>query len=408
MPQQQSGKNHGQNGPGPGVPPVRVVHVSDCYLPRTGGIETQVHGLAVAQQLAGHKPVVITATQPEPTSLNGNSTSADNSTIGTVPVVRLGVPLPYDLPITHRVGGSLRRAFGDDTDVVHVHAGLVSPFAWPALRTAVRAGLPTVVTVHSLWSQWSHAFALADAAVRWRSWPVAWTAVSEAAAGPLRHALRGHHDVDVLSNGIDLAYWRPTSAEASARRSRPADEVTVIAVGRMAARKRGQALVEVLADTRARLPEAVRMRAIIVGDGPERRTIERSLTRRGMDWVECTGWQTRDQIRAHFAESDIFISAGRLESFGIAALEARTFGLPVVALDASGVTEFVTDRQEGMLAGDDEGLADAVVRLVTDRRLLADITTYNTDIAPAYGWSTMVERTDEVYRRANELMAPRR
>ena len=72
------------------------------------------------------------------------------------------------------------------------------------------------------------------------------------------------------------------------------------------------------------------------------------------------------------------------------------------------MTEFVTDRQEGMLAGDDEGLADAVVRLVTDRRLLADITTYNTDIAPAYGWSTMVERTDEVYRRANELMAPRR
>ena len=310
------------------MPPVRVVHVSDCYLPRTGGIETQVHGLAVAQQLAGHKPVVITATQPEPTSLNGNSTSADNSTIRTVPVVRLGVPLPYDLPITHRVGGSLRRAFGDDTDVVHVHAGLVSPFAWPALRTAVRAGLPTVVTVHSLWSRWSHAFALADAAVRWRSWPVAWTAVSEAAAGPLRHALRGHHDVDVLSNGIDLAYWRPTSAEASARRSRPADEVTVIAVGRMAARKRGQALVEVLADTRARLPEAVRMRAIIVGDGP-RAANDRTQshpTRHGLGRVHRVA-DPRPDSRPLRGVGHLHLRrpARVVRHRG---LEARTFGLP--------------------------------------------------------------------------------
>ena len=33
---------------------MRIAHVSDCYLPRTGGIETQVRGLALAQAARGH------------------------------------------------------------------------------------------------------------------------------------------------------------------------------------------------------------------------------------------------------------------------------------------------------------------------------------------------------------------
>ncbi len=41
---------------------MRIAHVSDCYLPRLGGIEMQVHDLATRQRAAGHETTVITQT----------------------------------------------------------------------------------------------------------------------------------------------------------------------------------------------------------------------------------------------------------------------------------------------------------------------------------------------------------
>ena len=41
---------------------MRIVHVSDCFAPRTGGIETQVGDLARHQARAGHEVHVLTAT----------------------------------------------------------------------------------------------------------------------------------------------------------------------------------------------------------------------------------------------------------------------------------------------------------------------------------------------------------
>ncbi|MDQ1306631.1 MAG: hypothetical protein QG671_2463 [Actinomycetota bacterium] len=379
---------------------MRVAHISDCYLPRTGGIELQVEGLAHAQLAAGHHPRVITATQA---SRSSSLDSAEMPAYG-VPVVRLGLRLPYEIPVTHRIGKSLREALSTDTDVVHIHTGLVSPFALPALRTAVHSGLPVVVTVHSVLANWSRIFAASDALLKWRSWPVVWTAVSEVAARPLRQALGGRAPVHVLSNGIDIPFWRSTERDRVERLERSPNEVTIVAVGRLALRKRSQALIDILNEARRRLPAHIRLRAIIIGDGPNRSAIDKTLARRSMDWVHCLGWQTHDQIRAHYSNADIFVAPARLESFGIAALEARTFGLPVVAPDESGVTEFIRNGQEGFVASDDQGLTGAIVRLASDQKLRASVTHHNVSIEPEFGWPTIVAKADDRYREAINVL----
>ena len=68
--------------------PLKIGLVSDCYVPRLGGIEMQVHDLARNLQLAGHDVVVITPT-PGPDIVDG------------VRVHRMDVPLlPFDIPFT--------------------------------------------------------------------------------------------------------------------------------------------------------------------------------------------------------------------------------------------------------------------------------------------------------------------
>ncbi len=373
---------------------MRVAHISDCYLPRTGGIELQVRGLAHAQLAVGLVPEIVTATPAE----RGNPRIPNEIDDG-VPIHRLAVNLPAGLPVTPYVGKRLRELLLDTADVVHVHGGLISPFAWPALRTTVKAGLPAVVSVHSVWAGWSRAFAAADLVTNWRSWPVLWTAVSDVAAESMQKALGDHAQVRVLGNGIDLDRWRPPKEANLAP-----DEIVIVSVARLAARKRGMALVDILEEARRKVPANQRLKAILIGDGPDRSRIERTLRRRGMDWVHCVGWQNQDHIREHYRGASIYIAPSRLESFGIAALEARTYGLPVVALKDSGTNEFVHDGVEGLLEDDDHGLADAIARLSTDTALRDRIIEHNRTTAPEFGWKIVVEQATDCYRAAQALL----
>ncbi len=369
---------------------MRIAHVSDCYLPRTGGIETQVRGLSQAQRARGDQPLVVTATPAE----RGRAVIQGEVDDG-VPIHRLAVNLPAGLPVTPHVGRRLSSLLTDSADVVHIHGGLISPFAWPALATTVRSRLPCVVSVHSMWDGWSTVIRMASRAARWHSLPVVWTTVSRVAAQALRAALGPRVEVRLLHNGIDLDYWH-----SGPRPAPDATVFTVVAVTRLAQRKRPDALVDVLGGARAQVPEHIPMRALVVGDGPDRAHLERVIRSRGMDWVRLLGWRNHQQIREVFAQSDAFLSATRLESFGIAALEARTFGLPVVGLACSGINEFITHGREGLLAADDSGLATAIAELATDPVLAARITQHNRSSDPAFGWPAVVTRAEEHYRLA--------
>ena len=175
------------------VCPVRILHVSDCYLPRLGGIEVQVADLVRVQREAGHEV--------------GSPRRPRGDRAGRGP--RSSPALPFDLPVHPRGTGRLIRLMADRApDVVHVHTGAVSPFAWMGVRAARRAGLPAVVTVHSMWDPVTRG-ALPGAAARPSAGAAGgwWcTAVSEAAARPIR-AVAGAaaSRCGWCSNGLDVS-----------------------------------------------------------------------------------------------------------------------------------------------------------------------------------------------------------
>ncbi|MFC7593381.1 glycosyltransferase family 4 protein [Nonomuraea antimicrobica] len=133
-------------------------------------------------------------------------------------VHRIVARMPFDLPVhPFGVGHLTRRITSARPDVVHVHAGAVSPFAWMGVRAAFRAGVPCVVTVHSMWdpvTRW--VYRLLRLAYGWQRWRLVATTVSNAAAVPIRAVAGPLVPVRVVSNGLDLSGWAPPPARRRA------------------------------------------------------------------------------------------------------------------------------------------------------------------------------------------------
>lgn len=364
--------------------PRRVLLYSEYYLPHHGGIELHVHALARRLQRKG---VQVTVATPFP----------GPDLVDRVPVHRLRVPM---VPIYPTVWGShgvrplktlLRTG---DFDLLHCHHSIYNPSASAVVFLAQRMGLPTVVTIHSVMRGYTAAFALYDQLFGWSRWPVTYTAVSELVASELSPLLGGH-PVPVLPNGIELSAWKPLEPVPSRGAFR------VVSTMRLVRRKRPRAFVDMMALLRDRLPPGMRLRARILGRGIERDTLVGLIARRGLDAeVELCGRVTHEEMREIYARSDVFVLPSLEESFGIAALEARAAGLPVVAMRDSGPAAFVRDGLEGLLADSDAHMVACLVRLARDPALRLRIAQHNRTTPAPYAWDDVIALHLDTYAGA--------
>jgi glycosyltransferase involved in cell wall biosynthesis len=117
-------------------------------------------------------------------------------------------------------------------------------------------------------------------------------------------------------------------------------------------------------------------------------------------------------IRDLCRRADLYVAPATRESFGIAALEARAAGLPIVAMRSGGVRDFVRDGVEGVLADDDDEMAQALADLAADAPRRLRIAAHNASVAPQADWPVVVDDFDRVYaaaaERANAPSARRR
>lgn len=364
---------------------VKVALVSDCYLPRLGGIEVQVHDLARRLALSGHDVEVLTLT-PSEQRFGHQVENADGVRVHRFP---LSLPAgllvnPFAVPAVRRV---LRRG---GFDVVHVHMGVVSPLAMDGVRLALGLDLPTVVTWHCMIADAEPVIRRLGYVARWARRGAVLTAVSRVAAEPVSR-LAGV-PVSVLPNGIDLERWRAGDERADD------GAVRVVTAMRLARRKRPLELLEVVAEARRLSGQDVRLEVAGAGEYADR--VARWVADHGADWVRLPGRLTREQLWHLYRSADLYVAPARLEAFGIAALEARTSGLPVVGPRSSGITEFVRHEHDGLLVGDDAGMAAAIARLATDRSLLERMREVCLHEMPRQSWSFVAEETVATYRRA--------
>jgi glycosyltransferase involved in cell wall biosynthesis len=354
---------------------MRILHLTDHYLPVLGGIETHVAALTARQAARGDEVTVLTST---PSSAEGRR--CDDS--GRV--------------VVKRVPSVFEGARVDFTayDVVQAHVSVIATFSAPLASLARRRGVPTVVTVHSLWNGLGPVPAAAASLAGLRRAPVLWTAVSRVAAEQLGSRLPGRPRVPVLPNAVEVAP-RARSARREAGRS-----VRLVSTMRIARRKRPLQLLAMfdLLSRSAALP----VELTIIGDGPLRPRLERRLRNTSlMESVTVTGRLEPDEVLGTLAEADLYVAPAVLESFGLAALEARCVGLPVVGHAASGMTEFVRDGVEGFLCDSDVEMVERLRQLVDDTTLRHRISEHNRTTPSVLTWQNALDHNDAAYALAH-------
>lgn len=351
---------------------MKILHVTDTYGPTVGGIEVLVRTLAESQAAVGHEVTVLTRTPGPP------------STSGAVDVCRDPRAFPTLL---------------SRSDVVHGHVSAYSPLALRSVEAAAMAEVAAVATVHSIWGSAWPLFRGAAAVRGWTDLPIQWAAVSDVAAGPVRRAMAGR-DVLVIPNAVDTSYWAPREPPLHN------DHVTIVSVMRMSHRKRPLELLAALRRMRAVLPDEVRVNAVLVGEGPLLGRVRRRIHRAGMAaWVHTPGDLPHHELRELYRRSDIYVAPATLESFGLAALEARAAGLAIVARQDTGVTEFVAHGLDGLLAGSDRELAEHLARLCRDQSFRRRVVERNHLVPPLLDWGHVGERNTAAYRLAGAVDA---
>ena len=200
----------------------------------------------------------------------------------------------------------------------------------------------------------------------------------------------------MLANGVNIGWWSEGSSV-----SVPASNcINLVTVQRLKNRKRGSALLEVVAAAQKNIPDGHTFRVTFVGDGPRRSALERKASRLGVD-ARFLGAIPRKDVREVLRSSDVFILPSTRESFGISALEARAVGLPVVAFRTGSLPEIVPDGLAGLLVDTDQGMADALTQLACDRGLLVRLCEGSIRNPPRFDWPLVVEEHEQIYREAS-------
>ncbi|MFQ5802352.1 MAG: glycosyltransferase family 4 protein [Candidatus Methylomirabilales bacterium] len=154
----------------------------------------------------------------------------------------------------------------------------------------------------------------------------------------------------------------------SVTESPPLDAPAVVLfVGRLSVEKGAHHLLEALGPLRDPY------RAVIVGDGPERRQLERLAAGLGITGrVDFIGWLRPEDLARYYGSARcVVVPSLWPEPFGLVGLEAMAYGQPVVGYDSGAIREWLQDGVTGFLVprGDMVSLRAAVHRIIRDSEI---------------------------------------
>ena len=271
-----------------------------------------------------------------------------------------GSPELYGPDLVAEVEDYARRAVDKakraDFDLIHAHDWMT---ARAGLEIRAQTGKPLVFHVHSLTYD--------RAGSEERSWireveeeVIQQANLVVAVSEYTRQICLDHYGAEpektvVVHNGI-----RPVTPY---RLDRPFTHKLVVFVGRLVAQKNPRLFLEIAAKVLAENPN---VRFAMAGAGEQLRGLMAHAVRLGIgDKVHFTGFLNRKKIHDLFAMADLLCMPSTSEPFGLSALEAAQFGVPVVISEESGASEILSHART-VTKDDPDGFAHELIELLAN------------------------------------------
>lgn len=315
---------------------MKILMFTNTYIPRLGGVTQSIVSLRQELAARGHSTLIVTAHSP-------NEAHKETDVL-RVPVLARTNGADWPLPIISKRVRKEIQAFAPD--IIHVH----HPFLLgrTALHAAAWFDVPIVYTFHTRYDLYLRAMGggiVLEKLIR-RS-IMAFCQTADAVIAPsdsIRCMLQSSGlttPVVTIPSGIDAT--RATGGNRRQMRMAlgiKADSFVVGHIGRLDAEKNLTFLASAVAIFLRNSPKAM---FLIGGDGTQRRAMMEKLSAAGVgDQVIFTGALTGRSLADALAAMDVFVFASLTETQGLVVTEAQVAGIPVIALDAPGVHETVS------------------------------------------------------------------
>jgi len=381
---------------------VRILFISDVYFPRVNGVSTSIRTFRDDLYSQGIEARLIA-----PRYATAAATLAERDVLRVA-----AAAVPKDPEDRRMRWGALTRTLdalpAEDFDLVHIHTPFVAHYA--GVRWARRAGVPCVATYHTFFEEYLHHYvpalprALGRFAARHftRSQCAAVQALI-APSEPMRTVLLDYGvttPIHVLPTGLAADRFRPGNGVAFRAQARIAPQRPLLTyIGRVAHEKNIGFLVQVFARVLAEVPEAL---LVIAGEGPARESLRAQVTSLGLSaQVHFAGYLERDtELLDCYAAADVFVFASRTETQGLVLLEAMAQGAPVVSTAELGTRSILVPGSGALVVPEDAGeFAAAVVRVLRDGRLRAELSDHGRAYARSWSSAAMARRLAELYGR---------
>jgi L-malate glycosyltransferase len=170
------------------------------------------------------------------------------------------------------------------------------------------------------------------------------------------------NQIEVIPNFVNCDVYKPLDDREAARaRFAAPGEKILIHLSNFRPVKRVTDAVK----TFARIVEQVPARLLLVGDGPDRSSAEWLAHGLGIQ-EQVTFLGKQESVNELLPVADLMLMPSKLESFGLAALEAMACRVPTIATRVGGVPELIEDGVTGRLfpVGDTDAMADAAIELL--------------------------------------------
>lgn len=375
------------------------------YLPITGGLTTSIVGFKHGLETRGHKVYVFAPRYPGYTDSNPD--------VYRYPSLNLQYKTAYPLavPFSPRLS---KLVAGLKLDIIHSqHPYLMGGLA---KRLAKKLKLPLVFTNHTRYEEYAHYIPLLpETFLKWaaRTTSTRYANACNAVIAPtemikailIKNGVKA--PIEVISSGIDTARFRVAGKPAVRAAIRKKYQIhpqaaLLLCVDRIAPEKNIEFLIEAFQKIAAARKETCFM---LVGDGPSLAGLKNLAQKLGVGGrMIFTGVIDQKNIPDYYASADIFMHSSLTETQGLVTVEAMASALPVVAVEASGVSDLVQNGNSGILTSYSQPeFVAALLSLLDDKARRLELGRNAEKEAQKYSIGASTEKLLRIYNRVLKL-----